>query len=948
MVVESLNVIALISGGKDSFYSILHCLHHGHRVVALANLHPPSTGDGGVGTTEDVNSFMYQTAGHQLIPLYASSTGIPLYRHPISGTAVQSGITYKPPPSSPRSILQTETTAPAEAHGPAAGLRHDCSRTIRTPEDPRRRVQHEMRQACQALRLSGSRRGPSDASATAMVDEDETESMTGILRAVLAEHPEANAVCAGAILSTYQRVRVESVATRLGLTPLAFLWKYPTLPPPSGNVSGPFAAPRTLYSVDTPGSFFPLTRQPHSPGAQPRKIIEKADPAQLLIDMANAGLSARIVKVASAGLDEGFLWEEVTSVRGIARLKKAIYRFGEGDGSAVIGEGGEFETVVIDGPSRLFKARLRVEDEAKFVVHEGGGCSWLGFTGGKLEVKSEVDLATPQDLAVREPPILDQRFRDIERNLLEHGLNPGAETNWPDSTASNSSPISSVKAVSICGAEQWVGMHLQPVQSPKEEAEGIIARFRDRLAASELPPSAVIGSLVLLRDMADFSEFNTVYGSLFPDPIPPSRVCVACGDMLPHGCNMAVYLSVLTGIGGKRVLECGKRLGLHVQSRSYWAPANIGPYSQGTSVPLLLSQCRALGPIDNTSWPEPEEVIIAGQIPLVPATMALSSPTENPLFGTARSLVLSLQHVWRIAGDLRVQWFVGAVAYVSRSSTDWTDGKHGIRKAALVAHHVWREVCLWNFESLNQKYLDEESQVEGPDVWDRKFGGGYQVYHAQANNGENTSSIPAWDMFQDVAESVMEDKTLSSTDTDTATSHTAPCVPSAFLAEVSMLPRSAPVEWHVPLCLRNMRPRSARFQTGLRGTSSSGWAWRAEHLTIELSPGGHQFIHSVVSVNEIGHADVMDVNDLGQELKMCWMASMRTSRDGGVYCGDQSNTLPLPYLTYIDERKLCIMASVLTEDAVCFPVVPCRSLYDGRGGNVAVVSFVRGVIQPTT
>jgi diphthine-ammonia ligase len=35
----------------------------------------------------------------------------------------------------------------------------------------------------------------------------------------------AGGVSAGAILSDYQRVRVESVCSRLGLTSLAFLWR---------------------------------------------------------------------------------------------------------------------------------------------------------------------------------------------------------------------------------------------------------------------------------------------------------------------------------------------------------------------------------------------------------------------------------------------------------------------------------------------------------------------------------------------------------------------------------------------------------------------------------------------------------------------------------------------------------------------------------------------------
>ena len=36
-----MRVVALVSGGKDSFYSIIECNRLGHEVVALANLHPP-------------------------------------------------------------------------------------------------------------------------------------------------------------------------------------------------------------------------------------------------------------------------------------------------------------------------------------------------------------------------------------------------------------------------------------------------------------------------------------------------------------------------------------------------------------------------------------------------------------------------------------------------------------------------------------------------------------------------------------------------------------------------------------------------------------------------------------------------------------------------------------------------------------------------------------------
>lgn len=111
---SKLNVIALISGGKDSFFSILHCVANGHTVVALANLFPPARHptehtseehpDGSPDTDtngedeEDLNSYMYQTVGHGVIPLYAEALGLPLYRQEITGTAVNTDKTYAPSP----------------------------------------------------------------------------------------------------------------------------------------------------------------------------------------------------------------------------------------------------------------------------------------------------------------------------------------------------------------------------------------------------------------------------------------------------------------------------------------------------------------------------------------------------------------------------------------------------------------------------------------------------------------------------------------------------------------------------------------------------------------------------------------------------------------------------------------------------------------------------------
>ncbi len=37
---KSMKVVSLVSGGKDSCYSMLQCVAAGHEIVALANLRP--------------------------------------------------------------------------------------------------------------------------------------------------------------------------------------------------------------------------------------------------------------------------------------------------------------------------------------------------------------------------------------------------------------------------------------------------------------------------------------------------------------------------------------------------------------------------------------------------------------------------------------------------------------------------------------------------------------------------------------------------------------------------------------------------------------------------------------------------------------------------------------------------------------------------------------------
>lgn len=869
-----LNVIALISGGKDSFFSALHCLENGHRVVALANLHPPppptppskaasdksSSGSGsgfgigaqfpagshhggsqpsdGSGDTEtslaqldlnkdqpqqdgvsvdvdeetDLNSFMYQTVGHQVIPLYSIATEIPLYRQPITGGAVQSGRDY------------------------------------------------------------------SAASTTA---EDEVESMLQLLERVKAAHPEANAVSAGAILSTYQRTRVESVATRLGLTPLAYLWKYPALPAPAPS------------------------------GAAARG----EDEAQLLYDMGSAGLDARIIKVASGALHEGFLWENVASAKGATRLKVAASKFG-GKG-AVLGEGGEFETLVVDGPSRLFKKRIEVGEEDRVVVPEGGDTAWLKIQQPRV-VDKGINKAGDESSVIRRPGLLDERFLATLENIRsvdETDVITAAEVQVP--TLGRKPTLQNWAFI---GLPQHGDLSIEP------DTGILIDAIRARLKQHELIPKDIISTVIILQSMSDFQNVNKVYGSLFTDPNPPSRVTIACGDILPQDTKIAIYVTA------PNRASAADRQGLHVQSRSYWAPANIGPYSQAITLPMGPTRELASGP---------RMVHIAGQIPLVPATMEL--PAGG---GLEMQLVLSLQHLWRVGVEMSVQWWTSAAVYLPRASKSKYDVP--AREKAMLAWRAWRAAHLWASSRLN-----ENKDSSGPDMWDRRFNAKYLFYGNGDGDRAKKTSLPYY------ADTVGDE--------DDGSSKRRP-VPFFFAAEVDELPRSAEAEWHahagltqVPWAEDEDTGRFAVYEDEKPDTVSGGRCLLS-HSAVVLEDGaeGHTYLHSAAAIEPPRGCDVeqqqvapaleAQIEEAGELMAMSFKSRFGCATGvGAERDGLEGKAKHLaPYLVYVNCEIFEPGQIGYVMRDLGLPVVPCASLYGGPGGGnqFTLVAMYRTLLGP--
>jgi len=661
---NTLNVIGLISGGKDSFFSLLHCIANGHKIVALANVYPAPQPNSSQ-TVEDAESYMYQTVGHQIIPLYSQALDLPLYREPIRGEAADSRLDYKPPAK--ESNVQ-----------------------------------------------------------------DETESLIPLLARIKEEHPEVNAISTGAILSTYQRTRVESIAIRMGLVPLSFLWQFPYLPP---------------------------YRQ-----------------SSLLEDMSAVGQKSIIVKVASGGLGVEFLGQNVSDSRVVSRLTVAMSRFGNNEVGNILGEGGEYETLAEDGPLPLWKGKI-VPNPQK-VIH-GDMSSILQMNGGIIVQKQPTEDC--KSTMPRRPDLLDSEFLD----LLQHMEVP--EFMNHDSRTAHKSEVFAHETFNLanilikeCPGQLVKISNIHCVQSDLNVAEQmrtIMSTLRILLENRWFTQlSTITFSTITLRKMKDFGEINVVYGSFFEEPNPPARATFACGDVFPD--NVDVVLSVVVDL-----TTAGGRNGLHVQSRSYWAPANIGPYSQAISVPTFPYDHQQ----NDIEIPNPEQkeathlVYIAGQIPLIPSSMEIMSlelcpegwckDTKQSVSTFRLQAVLALQHLWRIGRSMKVCWWTGAIAFISDCSPIEAI------KRAVVVNTIWEYIYT---KQINHDEPTEES--EDFDVW-----------YARNNFNflRNTTSKVTRSLLPDF--NFLEDFNRTST-------------PPSFTVQVQELPRGVSIEWlSLGICTTNSK-----------------------------------------------------------------------------------------------------------------------------------------------
>mmetsp|Transcript_51592 Transcript_51592/g.109629 ORF Transcript_51592/g.109629 Transcript_51592/m.109629 type:complete len:727 (-) Transcript_51592:63-2243(-) len=415
--------------------------------------------------------------------------------------------------------------------------------------------------------IAGAPKGTSSQSYTPQ-EGDEVEDLTLLLKEVIEKHPEVEAVSCGAILSNYQRLRVEDVCGRLGLKVLAFMWKQ--------------------------------------------------DQALLLQQMIDAGLDARIAKVACMGLTQNDVGASILDPAFSAKM----FGLGKKWGVHVCGEGGEYESTVVDGP--LFRKSIQIDSMDKIDHPDGNdGVSWLHVNKTSVSSKSEAaDWSKVKD--VLDPYTNLQCYQDTFPILTQKQNSPAASTAFQSSFTGEAPSASSLPRAAVGPVLRSIGGGLSASSSldatsmslPESTgseggsaAEAAALQCDELLAAitkwlTEIRPEGrglrdVVLAEVQVRDLSCFEALNKVYAKYFAVE-PPPRLCIQ--TVLPKKHHLRVRLLMQTDPEA----SCER---LRVQSISTWAMACIGPYSQAALVNGNLMTAGVLGLTPHSMiFPKAEQV----------------------------------------------------------------------------------------------------------------------------------------------------------------------------------------------------------------------------------------------------------------------------------------------------------------------------------------------------
>eukprot|EP01033_Poteriospumella_lacustris_P017503 gene17503-12519_t len=474
---------------------------------------------------------------------------------------------------------------------------------------------------------------------------DEVEDLYELLKDVQAKYPTVKAVACGAILSNYQRHRLEHVCGRLGLTVLSYLWQ-----------------------------------------KERKELLE-----EMILEH---NMDIMLVKVAGAGLQPR---------KHLGKRLKDLYpqllKLHKKYGLDLCGEGGEYESLVLDAP--YFRKRIEIVATKIIEDPEDPDVGNL-FVLDHRVVDKEIPNATVAEAEAATPayPRFESAHQQLNKALaLSSSSSSSSSSAVPSSVDNLHQPRTSLllarKPVKIHWKEDGFG-HTELITAMGTAAGGeaessLSAVYRAQLTEVMnrlVHTLTVIHGLrqediafvhLYLQDMTMFAVANEVYCQYF-QRYPPSRSCVqlalptggsvvaveAC--ILRHSYNAMLHraesVSSSSSASSSSALQPGhntRREVLHVQSMSQWAPLCIGPYCQANILQDFF-------------------LFVAGQIPLQPGTMTLRPHTAPARPGEGGGgvhrlsredllldMTLSLRHVHRVLSVLQsdLHHLLSVIVYVN-------------------------------------------------------------------------------------------------------------------------------------------------------------------------------------------------------------------------------------------------------------------------------------------
>lgn len=372
---------------------------------------------------------------------------------------------------------------------------------------------------------------------------DEVEDLRALLAGVVRAMPNVKAVCSGAILSDYQRLRMEAVCADLGLVSLSYLW-----------------------------------RQPQS---------------SLLERMCDSNVEAVLIKTAAMGL-------QPTRDLGktIKEMLPTLYEIEKKYGSHCAGEGGEFETLALDCP--LFtRGRLHIAPNEQSLLTSAPEViitseDTLAPAGHLAIVQHAVEVKQGMDWMV------EGKVVEVDTDAP-----PPRRVGVSHEEAAVAAAAADVLLSEVDVRETWgitnrsisarvVVMNEEARNTPAAaaaSAEALLLAVQTRLrrCKERLDWSAVAFVHLYVNNMDYFSSVNAAYARVVPSCKPPARACVELP--LPEGVVVALDVHV-------SVADPAPSRSLHVQGISCWAPPCIGPYGQAVSAHGLtyLAGCIGMEP----------------------------------------------------------------------------------------------------------------------------------------------------------------------------------------------------------------------------------------------------------------------------------------------------------------------------------------------------------------